>query len=822
MSSPMRRSRRERRTNPRYVGADWDRDTLRRIRAASTSSGSSPSDRDIIYDQSEDEDFRQTTTFAEEPSSGSDDVSLTSEGSSPVSDNVGRNDSWSRISNGGMKPKVTAQGLPVASASGLSRGLKDPPKNGSPAILYPTLYGSGEEDLSPILHAREVWLRARDVTLPSQSTLRSPESSFTFLQQQAEGQVEASLSHPKGGPRETHPWRKSEKQRPTIGVSDFDLKSILLKQKLKVIDESIALAQQYLPTGLTHSLVRGHNETLHLSNVGIRSCCSLGGDVTPQHTSSASTPSQNQVEGWMINVGEKVKALAWAPVLGPKQYLAVATGCTPAQRAAHSTPRRLFGPAFTPSSNYPSAVQLWSFGSTIVPTQATLQEYFSLDAREEPRLEQVIGIRGGDIRCLEWAPTSPLNTDQEAPRMLAILTTDSHVRILALDFHYEGPGTSFLELETSPIDISPPAQSTSPIIMTRDDSVFSTISWASSKDLLVGCSNGMLYAYDVLECAKSPNPPQPFFDHMLHNTYIMALAPAYPLLPATGNFVASSSAGGDTTLTDLRHPVSDTVTFPRARLPSKPLTYSPFTRSFFTAYEPSARGSAEGSFSTTVVCHHLRRFYKIFHIARLPSQSGAATSLASSIHHPSLLIGNACGDVFATNYLRRVLVNRPASRTRSAWLQQLCRYDWRPADEANPNVTGTNDPNNTDVFHGPPTRPGISRLTFGFRPEHIDLSLGRGAESKARGSKRSRKRKDQVEQADLDIGGDVPEGRGKEKVAAKGKDDKHEDPAAAEVIFEEEQAVTAMDWNVNRAAAGWAAIGWGSGLVMIKDLSIEL
>lgn len=44
--------------------------------------------------------------------------------------------------------------------------------------------------------------------------------------------------------------------------------------------------------------------------------------------------------------------------------------------------------------------------------------------------------------------------------------------------------------------------------------------------------------------------------------------------------------------------------------------------------------------------------------------------------------------------------------------------------------------------------------------------------------------------------------------------------AVTETIFEEEQAVTTLAWSQDRRTAGWAAVGWGSGLVMVRDLSV--
>jgi hypothetical protein len=48
------------------------------------------------------------------------------------------------------------------------------------------------------------------------------------------------------------------------------------------------------------------------------------------------------------------------------------------------------------------------------------------------------------------------------------------------------------------------------------------------------------------------------------------------------------------------------------------------------------------------------------------------------------------------------------------------------------------------------------------------------------------------------------------------------DVNAAEAIFEEAQTTTVLAWNCNSRAAGWAAVGWASGVLLVRDLSVDL
>ena len=234
------------------------------------------------------------------------------------------------------------------------------------------------------------------------------------------------------------------------------------------------------------------------------------------------------------------------------------------------------------------------------------------------------------------------------------------------------------------------------------------------------------------------------------------------------------------------------------------------------------------------------------------------------------MVGSAAGDVWGINYARKVLVGRPGRKGKGAWLGKVLGVDWRVAQEGEGVVQGDSEDvgdgnvnrdaevggdgqarmseedaeqGKKDLFHGPPTRKGVSRLTFGFKPEAVDLGRNPGRRAKnGKGNKGKKARggdyeDEGLDDVPLDGDGDVEmlDGadaaakkqtkgakKGKAKDAKKQKVGDDVDVTGAEVIFEEEQAVTVMEWNVNRHTAGWAAIGWGSGLLMVRDLSVDI
>lgn len=206
----------------------------------------------------------------------------------------------------------------------------------------------------------------------------------------------------------------------------------------------------------------------------------------------------------------------------------------------------------------------------------------------------------------------------------------------------------------------------------------------------------------------------------------------------------------------------------------------------------SGNGRRDRNAATLLTCHHVRQFPTLLRVAKLPHRTGVATALASSRWHPSILVGNAKGQVHATNHLRKVLPyqkteNKP---TMSAYLQKICEYDWRPltqdevSEKGLPQTNMAAEKEQIDQYHGRDVRPSMSRFHEGFKPEKINIG------NLTPGGGRVKKRR--VEELD------------------------HE-----EAVFKGEQAVTAVEWNPNAGRAGLVALGWGSGIVRVQDLAYD-
>ena len=775
MAEP-RRSGRRRNANPKYANDGWDKEVLRKLRESSTSSGSSPAD-----DASEAQDERILDSSPPLDDEQDDDsmVSVASARSSDVKtpDEDAEDMSLASDDDSTEPPQKFRLFMTGTSETARSRGIQYPRDLGK-AVAYRRMFGPSVDDLSDVLRARDTWLKGRDITMPSRQAMA------TAIKKPGEAN-EISVEVGQGAQAEM------QDSVPSISSSD----SLNSDQVLTTIRDGEAYEKYLLSNKPSHSIVLGPWEGQKKYVLDYLSSLDFGKAWQkvdePQKGKIAEieedTVGDRYHEGWFVNVGEKVQCLAWAPCSSPVQYLAVAVRCTSKQRHA-ATAAKCEPSAFRPSAPYPSAIQIWAFQTK----DSSAQDVNTLSMDRPPMLVSVLATEWGSIRNLKWSPSdqaagneSQANGNDDSgfiTAFLGVISSDGHARLVAVPLPLkaqEGVPTKTLRVEWPALDVQPPA-----------DTLFTTLSFASPTDLLLGTADGCVHMYDLSEQRPQDEEPKSYMHQQLHHTYIVSLCSASPGPHAT--LVASASASGDLALTDLRSPIQDRVTIPRTCFPNRDLVYMPFTRSFVAVLDRSGNGQIERNAATFLVCHHIRQFPTTLKLAKLPHQRGAATALAGSKWHPCLLVGNAKGQVLATNYLRRIL---PFGRTdhnkaMGAYLQKICEYDWRPLTKAeldknlSSQANGNSHEEEIDLFHGRNVRPGMSRFYEGFKPEKIEVGTFQPS---------SRKVKNRHN-------GDVSSG---------------------EAVFEEEQAVTAIDWSPNAACAGFVAVGWGSGIVRVQDLAYD-
>ena len=247
--------------------------------------------------------------------------------------------------------------------------------------------GSGVEDIVHVVRSRDQW--AADPTLPSREKL-CHQVSHTTEKRQMEATVGWDWYYDQGG------------------QDSFAEKQNVRKLSL---EEGVA----YLPKATNSSLnfLMGPYGRQQVSSLAISE--SLGLEEVC-HT--ASEPSEATVEGsenhkrrrlgWMLNVGNRVRCLDWAPNhQGELQYLALAVAKA-STSTCPATPKE--PPAFTPSSPAPSGVQIWAFEAS---------NNFTGTFRP-PELQQVLCTEWGEVNQLKWCPVPRAERNEDAINRMSI------------------------------------------------------------------------------------------------------------------------------------------------------------------------------------------------------------------------------------------------------------------------------------------------------------------------------------------------------------------------------------------------------------------
>lgn len=431
------------------------------------------------------------------------------------------------------------------------------------------------------------------------------------------------------------------------------------------------------PMNTSHKILLGPygNQKVFNLSVGDSLCLDEAWEAPSIFNSNGEEPQPaNQRilrEGWLINIGTSIKCLDWTPNQEyDEQYLAIAT--VQPQILDHESLK--VSPAYTPLPPLKSCIQIWAFSARETPDQETL-----LNMREPPELRWVICTEWGEIKQLKWCPMPRSFRDGNSHEKVLIgllvgIWNDGSVRVLdvQLKSHF-GSKASYSISRASPLYLR---LRLTLCLVKYDKPAFEAFvpntlctcaTWLSATDIAVGCANGFLAIWDI--STKSPpktsgtncdssdhqhHVPAPWLYLQLHDSYILALAAAYPCQP---HLLASSSMDGFMRLTDLRSPQLDNVLSNRSRIASPLLQFSPPILAFISAEE-----------NDSLRAHHLRTFYSSVSLARTDA---FPLCLSVGHFHPTALVGLADGTLVATNPMRRVM-NR-----KTVYYQQIVlRHEW--------------------------------------------------------------------------------------------------------------------------------------------------
>ena len=279
--------------------------------------------------------------------------------------------------------------------------------------------GSGIEDIVHVVRSRDQW--AADPTLPSKEKL-CHQISHTEEKRQMEATVGWDWYYDQGG-------RDSFAKKQNV-------------RKLS-LEEGVA----YLPEAAnsTLSFLMGPYGRQQVSTLALSESLDL---EEAWHTASGRSEKnleglvshKRQRLGWMLNVGNRVRCLDWAPNhRGKRQYLALAVAKA-STSIPSATPNE--APAFTPSSPSPSGVQIWAFEASTNSTG---------DSRP-PELQQVLCTEWGEVNQVKWCHVPRAERNEAligriSIGLLAGIWSDGCARVLDVQLEKDqGVVTSYCKL----------------------------------------------------------------------------------------------------------------------------------------------------------------------------------------------------------------------------------------------------------------------------------------------------------------------------------------------------------------------------------------
>ncbi|PSK56049.1 hypothetical protein B9Z65_4927 [Elsinoe australis] len=654
------------------------------------------------------------------------------------------------------KGKTSAKPVPLATTQRASRGLHDPRTRGSKESIRLFYYGPAEEDQGPAM--QNVYRWRDEPLLPSRKPDRSGFGGYhrTFYEKEADRKREME-----------NDWKWYDEEG---GKETFQQ-----LQQCAEIDEVIG--KLYVPEDhASQDIVMGPHRSQQPFTLPVGGSLDLNEPFQPK-VDGKPVPIDKSLRrsGWLLNVGDKVQTLAWAPNQGADyQYIALAT--MPLRNATDAK----FASTFRPQLPEKAIIQIWEM-------KRRSDGY--IDQSVTPKLRQVICTDHGDIRLLKWciAPRKdePETADGKHLGLLAGLWGDGHIRILDITLPPADsiPQTQYLLLTNTAFSSRPPS------------SVFSSFCWVSSHALIGSTSTGSIALFS-LPTSLSADPATPLLSSPLQSTYITSLTTCYPSRP---HILISAGLSGHLSMTDLSRVTTssglnpiNTVLGPRSRISRQVITWHDWSQMVLSVDD---NASLQGL--------PLRRFFGYTGLSRFDS---SVLSLAASECHPFVAAGQVGGQVTTTNVMRRVLSTKEMM-VAGRWFL----HTWRRG-----NVPIVKIPGVGDGEEGMLDGPGDHDEIMGGADDGVGESSGvagddTGASDDAAEEGGTEKDKGLVR---------IVEGfKAEEVMLLKPGDERNvREGGLYTTIHEPQTGVTQVAWNPNLQCGGWIAAGTGSGLLRIEDV----
>ncbi|PGH30577.1 hypothetical protein GX50_06660 [[Emmonsia] crescens] len=551
-----------------------------------------------------------------------------------------------------------------------SRGLYKPSAHGAKVTYLKLTFGASDADLLPMIYNRTRWTKGRDATFPSRATLRE-----TFSMSADEIGAALGVSGDMLRKEATSGWnwyygentsgRFSKRQR-MVGIAAEEGKRYLPRARTKKHTVIIgpASSQKVFKLGVGESLDFGEAWS-EIKPKGKKTGRTKKGDRQTREAAKTQEPllpetelmsevengsasrSRRNREGWILNLGNKVQCLSWAPnCTGTTQYLAVAVQISVLQKQSLDGVSQ-GAPAFTPSPPYPSVIQIWSFESTKEENDVR-----QLDMAVKPRLRQVICTDAGDIMRLSWCPMSRDKREGDETiegvniGLLAGVWGDGSVKVLDVQLNKLASETEYVQVHAPAFEAKPPS------------TLCTCFCWLSPSDLAVGTASGFIGVWSLSSPSNANDPganPTPYIYVSVHTSYILNITSSYPSYP---HILVTTGMDGKTILFSLLDSQADVTEASRSRVGSYEVSYSPFLRTYICSDD-----------TEFVRIQPLRRFFSTSSILQTYDLVSAITP--ANLCHPSFLAGNVSGTVAVTNPLRRLM--NPKEKH---WQQTWFSHEW--------------------------------------------------------------------------------------------------------------------------------------------------
>ncbi|KAI4745023.1 hypothetical protein E4T50_04658 [Aureobasidium sp. EXF-12298] len=634
------------------------------------------------------------------------------------------------------------------------RGLLEPAARGSKELQRLFFFGPAKNDQMPALKSHYRW--GAELTIPSHEENAGGFGGFKTSHYHGDAAMKAESEDG---------WEWYEQKGGKESFNHHQKSTFLAPEKARVYISPAALK--------VCKLLMGPYKRQSLFELKLHESIDLNDPWIPE-SSSADTPAPAQDvkslrNGWMINLGEKVQHLEWAPNLeGSRQFLAVTTSSLMGSDPEEQKFAAPYAPAFAPRPPSKSSIQIWEFRVTL---QGRIDTVFA------PFLRKVICSEWGDVKTFKWCPM-PRKSSPEQPSermnlgILAGIWADGALRVL--DVFVQGKDAEETEYElvkSAAFTAQPP------------NTICTCLTWLSSTSIIAGCANGCIGVWNIpssLQTASAKvqrgSNAEPVIFTPISPTYILNVTTCYPSRP---NIMISSSMSGHIQMTDLTEMTSKatmtpaaTVRASRSRVGRSVLVWHEFAQVILTVDD-----------NFTLIAFPIRRFFRQISFTRYKS---SVACLAYSPVHPFVMAGCVGGEAISNNPLRRAYENKVP-----IWNQTWFTHEWRQSGTAEPAAIGASD--SDQVMAGTSVEP----------EDHVTSTESRAGSAPQEISR-------------------VLEGFKCKEIKLFNTEDAfthRENGAVYSTVYDLKTSIKSMSWNPNLHVGGWIAAGIANGLVRVEDVA---